>query len=122
MSVLLAYPNENSCGIVHAYEGKMCSGRISSSHHCKVCWEQVEALLGMGVKVQPCGKSTPAAEDAVSGRIGAALGRWGAEGGLWAGRSLTGLHHLELSVVLSHRAACVKGGAGPDKPCHQQPQ
>lgn len=81
MSMLLAYPNENSHGLVHAYEGKMCSGRISYSHHCKVCLQQVEALLGLGVKVQPCGKSTPAAEDTVSGRISAALGRWQAEGG-----------------------------------------
>lgn len=82
MSVLLLYPNENSHGIVHAYEGKMCSGRISSSRCCKVCLEQAEAPLGMGVKVQPCGKSTPAAEDAVSGGVSAALGRWAGEGGL----------------------------------------
>lgn len=27
-----------------------------------------------------------------------------------------------LSVVVSHRAACVKVGAGPDNPCHQQTQ
>lgn len=75
MSMLLAYPNENSHGIVHTYEGKMCCGRISSFQRCKVCLEQVEAPLGMGVKVQPHGKSTPAAEDSVSDRISAALGR-----------------------------------------------
>ncbi|KAF2975012.1 hypothetical protein EK904_006940 [Melospiza melodia maxima] len=37
----------------------------------------------MGVKVQPRGKSTPAAEDAVSGRVSAALGRWAARDYPW---------------------------------------
>lgn len=43
--------NENSHGMMHVFESKMCARRISYLQHHKVCLEQVEAPLGMGIKV-----------------------------------------------------------------------
>lgn len=95
----------------------MYSGRISSSHHCKECLEQAEAPLGMDVKVKihtQCRGCFVRWDQGRSGEV--------REGSRQGGASQVCITCKDKSVVLSHRAACVKGGAAPNELHHQQLQ
>ena len=66
----LSYHNENSRGIMHAFEGRIYSGRVSYLQHHQVHLEQGEVPLGMVYRcTQSCGKSTPTVEGCVSESI-----------------------------------------------------
>lgn len=116
-SMLLAYPNENSREIVHAYEGKMCSGRISSSQHCKLCLEQVGGgCEGVAIwQIYTCCRQFCVSRDQCSsGKVG----RWGR---FWAGRSLTGLHPSCSVYYYPTGTACVKGEQAQINPVTRSP-